>query len=399
MQNRFPCLWLLMLTTVSSGVLAQTPQFVPRNRQQPMTPPNVTAHRDIPYVENGHERQRLDLFLPAEAKGPLPVIVWIHGGGWKSGSKENCLPLRAHFVEKGYAVASIGYRLSSHAIFPAQIEDCKGAIRWLRAHAEEYHLDPDRFGVWGSSAGGHLAALVGTAGDVKNFDVGAHLDQSSRVQAVCDYYGPSDFTASSGSSGGEAKADPRSSPNRLIGGLLSENPEKAAAISPVTYVSADDPPFLIVHGDKDQTVSLKQSQLLFEALKARQVAVRFHTIHGVGHGGPGFNTPEVIQIVADYFEKTLKSPPGLPSHEAILTESTAPVDVSSEIASPRPRSQGLPIDMILQRQDKDGDGKLSREEFRGPPHLFDRWDSNKDGGLTKEELIMGMANLPPRESR
>jgi acetyl esterase/lipase len=146
----------------------------------------VKAHRDLVYVEGGHERHKLDLYLPEKAEGPLPLLIWVHGGGWQNGSKDGCPPLRAGYIERGYAVASINYRLSGHAVFPAQIEDCKAAIRWLRAHAKEYNLDAKRFGVWGSSAGGHLVALIGTSGDVKEFDVGDHLDQSSRVQAVCD---------------------------------------------------------------------------------------------------------------------------------------------------------------------------------------------------------------------
>jgi acetyl esterase/lipase len=130
----------------------------------PRVPQGVKTHRDLAYVVNGHERQKLDLFVPEKADGPLPLIIWIHGGGWQNGSKDGCPPLRNGYTEHGYAVASINYRLSGHAVFPAQIEDCKAAIRWLRAHAEEYSLDPQRFGVWGSSAGGHLAALVGTSG-------------------------------------------------------------------------------------------------------------------------------------------------------------------------------------------------------------------------------------------
>ncbi|MCP4589541.1 MAG: alpha/beta hydrolase, partial [bacterium] len=151
------------------------------------------VHRDLAYVSDGHERQKLDLYLPSErAERPAPVIIWVHGGAWRAGSKDRCPAKR--FVRLGYVVTSINYRLSQHAIFPAQIQDCKAAVRWLRAHAKQYNLDPRRFGVWGSSAGGHLVALLGTAGDVKEFDVGAHLDFSSRVQAVCDYFGPTDFT-------------------------------------------------------------------------------------------------------------------------------------------------------------------------------------------------------------
>jgi acetyl esterase/lipase len=157
-------------------------------------PPGVKVIRDIPYVPGGHERQKLDLYLPevrtADAKA-LPVIVWVHGGAWLGGSREGCPAVP--YVRRGYAVASVGYRLSQHAPFPAQVEDCRSAVRWLRAHAKEHGLDPDRFGAWGASAGGHLVALLGTAGDVTAWDVGEHRDASPRVQCVVDWFGPSDF--------------------------------------------------------------------------------------------------------------------------------------------------------------------------------------------------------------
>src|SRR5262249_3763894 len=125
-------------------------------------PEGTKVHRNLEYVKGGHERQRLDLYVPAKADAPVPVIVWIHGGAWLGGSKAGGGPALA-FVGKGYAVASINYRLSQHAVFPAQIEDCKAAIRWLRANAKRYNLNPERIGVWGASAGGHRVALLGTS--------------------------------------------------------------------------------------------------------------------------------------------------------------------------------------------------------------------------------------------
>ena len=190
----------VLLSSVLAFAMFVAPAFAQpttTQRQMPFgrVPEGVQAHRDLAYVADGHERHKLDLFVPEKADGPLPLIIWVHGGGWQNGSKDGCPPLRGGYAGRGYAVASINYRLSQHAPFPAQIEDCKAATRWLRAHAREYNLDPNRFGVWGSSAGGHLVALLGTSGDVKAFEVGANLDQSSRVQAVCDYYGPTDFIA------------------------------------------------------------------------------------------------------------------------------------------------------------------------------------------------------------
>ena len=348
-------------------------------RRGPQLPEGVKAYRDMAYVENGHERQKLDLFVP-ESTEPLPVIIWVHGGGWQNGSKDNCLALRAGCLQQGFAVASLGYRLTDAAPFPAQIDDCKAGIRWLRAHAKEYGLDPDRFGVWGSSAGGHLVALLGTSGGVEEFDVGPCLDQSSRVQAVCDYYGPTDFMAFVTAPRYESHAREGSPETKLIGGLVTENPDKAARAAPITYVSEDDPPFLIVHGDKDGTVPYNQSELLFEALKAASVPVHFHTIHGAGHGGPSFSDAEVADMVREFFEENLKTGVGKEKEpKATTSESTA-----SEPAARQSRV-GIPWQRIVSRQDTDHDGKISKDEFRGPAPLFGRLDKNGDGYVTREE--------------
>jgi len=368
------------LLAFSLGAFAQRlPQRVPDG---------VKAQRDIAYVEGGHERQRLDLFLPEKSEAPLPLIIWIHGGGWQAGSKDNCPALR--FTERGYAVASIGYRLSGHAIFPAQIEDCKAAIRWLRAHAKEHNLDPKKFGVWGSSAGGHLVALVGTSGDVQQFDVGANLDQSSRVQAVCDYYGPTDFTQMDAHAlaGAPFKHDAKDSPEaKLIGGAVAENKDRAARVNPITYVSSDDPPFLIVHGDKDPLVPHHQSEILFDALKKSGVSAHFHTIHGAGHGGPGFAGKNIEEMVAAFFDERLKS--GSPKIESLATESTA-----DSAPAPGAQRRGPAWEAVLARDDKDKDGKVSREEFSGPKQLFDLIDANRDGFITREEHEAFLSRAP-----
>ncbi len=340
-------------------------------------PPGAKAHRDLAYFEGGHERQKLDLYLPEKSDRPLPVILWIHGGGWAAGSKDQCPPLRGGYLERGYAVASIGYRLSGHAVFPAQIEDCKAAIRWIRGHAKDYGLDPERFGVWGSSAGGHLAALVGTSGGVKEFDVGPDSDLSSRVQAVCDFYGPTDFTVFVTTPGYTSHAKADSPEAKLLGGAVLENKDKAARVNPITYVTQDDPAFLIVHGDKDPTVPLNQSELLFDALKKTGVSVRYHKIQGAGHGGPAFETKEIATMVAGFFDERLMS--GGKKVEALATESAAQV-----AAGPLQR-RGIPWEVLTRRDDKNGDGKLDKDEFRGPAPLFQRLDRNGDGVLTRDE--------------
>lgn len=264
-------------------------------------PEGTRVLRDVPYVANqAHERQKLDLYLPPGA-GRRPLIVWVHGGAWLAGSKDGtpALPL----LKDGFAVASINYRLSQHARFPAQIEDCKAAIRWLRAHAAEYGFDPDRIGVWGSSAGGHLVALLGTAGDAKEFDVGENLGVSSRVQAVCDFFGPSDFLQMDKMPSDIDHDSPNAPEARLIGGAVQENKEKAARANPITYISAGDPPFLIMHGDADRTVPINQSQLLDEALRKAGVESGFHVVKGAGHG---FSGPEIMARVREFFRRTLK---------------------------------------------------------------------------------------------
>jgi acetyl esterase/lipase len=255
--------------------------------------------RDLAYVEGGHERQKLDLYRPEAASELLPVVVWVHGGAWRGGSKDRCPAQR--LVARGYAVASINYRLSQHATFPAQIEDGKAAVRWLRAHAQEYGLDPRRFGVWGASAGGHLVALLGTAGDVKELEGQlGNPKQSSRVQCVVDWFGPTDFLKMGGTHN-----DPASPESRLIGGSIQQNAEKAARANPIRYVTPDDPPFLIVHGEHDPTVPIGQSELLEAALKAARVDVTFLRLPGAGHGGSPFQAPEVQRRIDEFLDRHL----------------------------------------------------------------------------------------------
>ncbi len=266
--------------------------------------PEVTRIlRDLEYVPGGHERQKLDLYLSPQSEGSdtLPLVVWVHGGAWMAGSKENC-PI-VNFLEYGFIVASINYRLSQHAIFPAQLEDCKAAIRFLRANANQYNIDPNRIGVMGASAGGHLVALLGTTGDVNDFDKGPNLSVSSKVQAVCDYFGPTDFTKMSDFESEMDHDAPDSPESKLLGGPVQDNHEACKKANPITYISKNDPPFLICHGDKDMTVPHNQSVLLNEALKKAGVDVKFHTVKGGGHG---FHDPEVDQMVFMFFDKHLK---------------------------------------------------------------------------------------------
>lgn len=259
--------------------------------------------RDLAYVTNGHPRQTLDLYLPETGQG-WPLLIWIHGGAFRAGSKENKVPL--DYLAAGYAVASINYRLSQHALFPAQIEDCKAAVRWLRANAGQFGFDPLRFGVWGESAGGHLVAMLGTAGSTDEFDVGEHLDQSSRVTAVVDYFGPTDFCQMDAHRRPEGMVHdtPDSPESELVGGPIQEHPDWVARANPVTYVTHNAPPFLIVHGDQDPLVPYHQSVLLEAALKKVGVPVTFYTVKGAGHGR--FTDPKVPELTRGFLDKHLK---------------------------------------------------------------------------------------------
>src|SRR5262245_73833 len=261
-------------------------------QKAPAVPDTVELLKDVEFGKGGDRPLKLHILRPKSApKEAMPVVVWIHGGGWMGGNKDSGIGRLARFAERGYFCASIEYRLSAEAIFPAQIEDCKCAIRFLRSRAKEYNLDPERIGVWGSSAGGHLVALLGTSPNVKDLEgKGGWPDFSSRVQAVCDFCGPADFP----------KWGEQSHPAvvKLLGGPVSEKKEAAVKASPVTHISKDLPPFLIVHGDEDKTVPLSQSESLNEALKKAGADVTLHVVKGGGHG---FGGPEIDKMVDTFF--------------------------------------------------------------------------------------------------
>jgi len=270
----------------------------------PVVPKGARVVRDLEYARVGDKKLLLDLYMPEQADAPLPVIVAIHGGGWAAGRKEEAQGIRQ--AGRGYAVAAISYRLSAEATFPAQIEDCKAAIRWLRANAKKYHLDPDRIAATGHSAGGHLASLLGTSGGVKEFDKGDHLELSTRVQAVCALSGPTDFLQMDAHAPKDARLKhdlPTSPESRLVGGAIQQNKDKVARANPITYVSKEAPPFLLIHGDQDPLVPLHQAELLHDALKKAGVAVRLYPVKGAGHG---VGSKEVNDLIDAFFDKHLK---------------------------------------------------------------------------------------------
>ena len=291
-------LLLPLLASAAEGPASDTPRA-------PRLPEGVRVFRDLEYVTNGHARQKLDVFLRATGSN-WPLIVWVHGGAWLEGSKESPPALR--FLRDGYAVASINYRLSQHAIFPAQIQDCKAAIRWLRANAKRFGYDAGHIGVWGGSAGGHLVALLGTSGGVKEFAaVGANTNTSDRVQCVVDFFGPTDLTLMAKQAPADSAIEhdaPNSPESKLLGGPVQQRQELARTANPITYVTSDDPPFLILHGDKDNVVPIGQSELLQAALKKAGVDSTFFVVKGAGHDFR--NRPDLDPIVSEFFAKHLK---------------------------------------------------------------------------------------------
>ncbi|MFN3148609.1 alpha/beta hydrolase fold domain-containing protein [Bremerella sp.] len=252
---------------------------------------------------DGHSL-KLDLYLPKEKNAP--VVVWIHGGGWHAGSKDGC-PI-TWLNDHGMAVASISYRLTDKATFPAQIHDCKAAVRWLRANADKYGYSDGKIGVAGSSAGGHLAALMGTSGEVKELegDVGGHLQYTSRVAAVVDYFGATDFVLRSKTQPHRANKE-GSVVYKLLGGGANEKVDLAKQASAAFHVTQDDPPFLVIHGDKDNTVLIDQSERIQTVYQEAGLPLELIVIEGGGHGGAEFYQGEPRERVIEFFKQHLKT--------------------------------------------------------------------------------------------
>lgn len=267
---------------------------------QPRLPAGVRLLENLEYGRVGERPLLLDLYLPERIDAPLPVVIWVHGGAWRNGSKSPCPAV--FLATQGYAVASVEYRLSGEARWPACILDCKQAVRWLREQAGDYRLDPGRFGAWGSSAGGHLVALLGVSGDEPALEGTGHA-VSSAVQAVVDFFGPTDFRRMNEVRGAIDHDAPDSPESQLLGAPIQTVPDLCREANPLTYVSRDDPPFLIMHGDQDPLVPLAQSELLRDALAEAGVEVTFEVVEGAGHG---FGGPAVTATVVEFLDRVLK---------------------------------------------------------------------------------------------
>jgi acetyl esterase/lipase len=294
----------LFLLAVLSGILlcpAQAQQLQKKSGQAAL-PAGVGSIEGIEYAKHSGISLQLDLYRPKDANGPVPAIVFVHGGGWKNGSRKSgkrCVWL----VPEGFAIASISYRLTDNGQWPDQINDCYAAVRWVRKNAKEYGLDPKNVGCWGTSAGGHLVALMGTR------DYKGEEEISSKVQAVCDWFGPTELLTMPPNNvdNGRTEEDiAKSNGAKLLGATVRDVPKLAKDASALDNVSKEDAAFLIMHGDADKGVPLEQSQKLHDKLVANGVPSQLIVLKGAGHGGKQFDSPESRQAVLEFFTKTLK---------------------------------------------------------------------------------------------
>jgi acetyl esterase/lipase len=275
------------------------------------------THQNIAYAD-ASSTQKLDLYLP-EGEGPFPVIINIHGGGFKLGDKSMVdQALGQALLEAGYAIASIDYRLSGEATFPAAVLDAKAAVRFLRANTGTYRLDPDRMAAFGQSAGGNIASMLGASGDVAEFDDPAlgNAGVSSRVQAVINWFGPNDFSQmdaqakAQGCSASDQTHNAADSFESLyLGVAVPDAPELVQQANPMSYLSPDDPPFLIQKGEQDCTVPVENTKMLADALEAAGLDVQYDLLEGVGHGDGWFTavfqSEENIEKVLTFLNTTL----------------------------------------------------------------------------------------------
>lgn len=264
---------------------------------------DTTFISDVKYGEANGKKLLLDICMPKGCEELLPVIMYIHGGGWKYGDKAAAGGQHnAKFAEFGFFTCSINHRSTSEAPHPAQIHDVKAAVRWLRANAAEYNIDPNKIGVWGHSSGGHLAALLGTSYDIPELEgESGNPGFSSRVQAVCTSAGPTDLLQMGGWH--DAPNSPEAS---LVGAKYHrDRPDVATELNPITHIRHDAPPFLIVHGDLDEIVPVNQANLLFDALSDVSY-IRVKNGDHDDYNGGGMTMEEILPAILAFFTKHLK---------------------------------------------------------------------------------------------
>jgi acetyl esterase/lipase len=299
-NNKPHKLIFLILVGLFETVAAQTP-----DRIKTIFPEGTVIHGNIPYANDTLKHHLLDIYLPAKSTGNIPLVIWVHGGAWMLNDKYADMSYMKStlkgFLDHGYALASIDYRYSTQAVFPAQIQDCNEAVEYLYQHAGDYKIDRDKIVLIGFSAGGHLASLLALSA---NDDVKAFYPKgkkpSFKIKGVLDFYGPSDFVAIR-----EGK-DEKSPEAILLGAMPSKRPDLAKAASPITYVNKNDPPFLIVHGEKDMSVPNAQSSLLSSKLTEAGVKNEVIIVPGAPHYGVMFDEESIRVKVFDFLAARFK---------------------------------------------------------------------------------------------
>lgn len=305
----------LKITRVLFLTLLLTNSCTKNKEEEIVVIPQRETFTDVKYGTQSNA-QKSDIYLPA-AKPPFPVLVWIHGGGWVQGDKTTfkAQPMLEALLSRGYAVVTINYRLSGEAKFPAQIYDVKAAIRWIKANATTYKFNADKIGVWGSSAGGHLTALLATSQNVASLEnlTQGNPSQSSKIQVAIDWFGPTDFLlmdkmtieqkCSAATHNGASSPE-----SALMGFPIQSQPQLTAITNPAKYVSNDDPPMYIQHGRIDCTVPYNQSQLLYDSLitKKSKTEIKLKFLEKSGHGGNEFETAANIKEMIDFLDIYLK---------------------------------------------------------------------------------------------
>ncbi len=275
----YPFLWLFKLTYVT-GILDLVDS-------EPPVPPEINEFKDIEYKQIGDHTLKLNIYQPKNIEKPRPVLIFIHGGGWRKGNKEDYLLYLIEFAKRGYITASISYRLTGEALYPAAVEDVKCAVRWIRSHANDYLIDPDKIAVIGGSAGGHLAMMIGYSSDVPELDGLCNTDSvSSHVQAVVNLYGPTDLTTE--------YARTHKTTINFFGQSYEAIPHIYKQGSPGSHITADDPPTLIFHGTIDELVPVSQSDSLEIWLKKAGVDCEYHRLKWWPH------TMDLAKSVNDY---------------------------------------------------------------------------------------------------
>lgn len=269
--------------------------------------PKYTVVTDITFSQVdawfAHSRRdlKMDLIYPEDRTKKYPCIVWVCGGGWLELAKSAHLAYLAQLARSGFVVASVEYRTSNEAVFPTQLEDVKSGIRYLKAHADRYSIAPNRVGIMGESAGGYLAAMAGLIDD-KKYDVGDYLEQSSKVYAVCPWYPPTDLSQFNYESEIQAQS---SFESLMMGKNVFTHKDEAFKISPVSYVTKDAPPFLIIHGTNDSTVPFSQGEMLHDKLTEFDCDAQLIAINGAEHADISFYQDIIWDNIINFFKEKL----------------------------------------------------------------------------------------------